>query len=105
VNAKLKAWIKTLPKKVQKVANEYPGDTCYIKDRGHYKIRSYDEEKDGSVSLQLIHGRDSFLPGVVVFGIKPAGLLKCKCGRWKSPTEEQTVVTLAMIEKERENLK
>jgi hypothetical protein len=103
---KLKAWIKTLPKKVQKVANKYPGDTCYRKDGGHYRIRSYDEEKDGSVSLQLIHGRDSFLPGVIVFGINPSDLLiQCNCGKWEPPTEEQTTVTRAMLENERENRK
>ena len=46
---------------------------------GHYRIQSYGS--DGS--LVLIHGADSTLPGMQVFGAESAETIPCNCGRWQ----------------------
>lgn len=86
----LQKWIDERPPAVRAVALRFPPDGCYrIHGRGHYIIRSYGEQADGAVSLTMAHGRDSFLPGVAVFGIDPEKLEACGCGKWKWPSSDQ----------------
>lgn len=79
-------WLASRPPKVRDVARRFPPDTCYrcTEDRGHYAIYSYEETGAGPVTVKLIHGADSFLPFVRVFGVDPETLLKCGCGNWAS---------------------
>ena len=86
-------WLATRPLRIQKVAKRYPGFQCYRANdnRGHYWIYSYEEPKSlrRPVTVKLIHGRDSYLPGVAVFGVSPRTLIPCRCGHWEPPTAEQ----------------
>jgi len=98
-----KAWVEGRPLPVQAVILKLPpwvGCFRYV-DRpdSHYRIHSYDEHKDGrTVSLTIIHGRDSHLPGVAAFGIPPEHLEPCGCGNWEPPTKDQIDVTREEIE-------
>jgi hypothetical protein len=88
----LRRWINERPPAVRKVALCFPPDTCYrMGDRGHYSIYSYKEGKDDRVTLTMAHGRDSFLPGMRVFGVEPEGLELCGCGKWEWPTCGQPI--------------
>ena len=79
------AWLAERPLNVREVAEHLRPDTCYrsTENRGHYCIRSYDEEKAGGVTLHVIHGADSFLPGFGVFGVDPGTMRACGCGNWE----------------------
>lgn len=80
-------WLADRPPIIQEMAREFPGYVCYKskENRGHYRIYSYSE--DGT--LTLMHGRDSFLPGVMTFGQSPYQLVTCDCGDWLPPTAAQ----------------
>lgn len=89
------AWqrfVKKLPPRVAEVAREYPANVCYrsIENDGHYWIWSYaDPNEDDIVTVQITHGRDSYAPGIRVFGVQIGSLVKCDCGKWQPPTAEQ----------------
>jgi hypothetical protein len=102
--AEFLAWLETLPAAVRDLALKYPAVNehaagehdnllCYRSNKNplyHYTIRSYDDDKPrGVVTVTLIHGSDSTLPGVATFGQDPAQLLPCGCGRWEWPTAAQ----------------
>jgi hypothetical protein len=102
--AEFLAWLETLPAIVREVALKYPAVNehaagehdnllCYRSNKNplyHYTIRSYDDDKPrGVVTVTLIHGSDSTLPGVATFGQDAAQLLPCGCGRWEWPTAAQ----------------
>lgn len=97
-------WLSERPAQVVELARKLPPWNCYrlrVKNgnlRGHYMIHSYNE--NGTVTLT--HGRDSFLPGVGVFGVKPDEVVPCGCRRWFWPTEEQCSETERRIEMERQ---
>lgn len=81
---KIQLWIDKRPPHVRKVANKYRPDTCYFAlnnkgYRGHYLIHSYEENKDGSVTVKVNHLDDSFLPRHQVFGFDPDDLKVCGC--------------------------
>lgn len=84
-------WLAQRPPKVAEVARKLPPDRCYrmAGNAGHYVILSYAEHKSGEVTLTLAHGRDSYLPGVQVFGIRPESLFDCGCEKWEWPLQEQ----------------
>lgn len=86
------AWVNSRPPKVRKIALAYPATQCYraTDNRGHYTIYCYSEprSKYGRVTVKLIHGQDSYLPGVMVFGVNPKTLIPCDCGKWNPPTIE-----------------
>lgn len=102
------SFLKKLPPHVAEVVREYPATTCYrsIENEGHYWIYSYGEPptKDGIVTVKIVHGRDSYLPGVMVFGVQIGSLVKCGCGKWESPTEEQFMERRVHIEEHHEAL-
>lgn len=79
--AKQQAWIDSRPANVRKVIKKCPPIGCYRgkKGRGHYILHSYDEEKDGTVTLKVNHLEDSFLPGFQIFGYSPNDLVPCGC--------------------------
>jgi hypothetical protein len=59
-------WIDSLPPKVAAVARQYPPTQCYRSTehpRLHYAIRCYEEPEHRPVTLKLMHGADSTLPG------------------------------------------
>lgn len=92
-------WIESRPPKIREIARRFPPDCYRLRDtRGHYHIYSYGETTDGRVVIQVAHGADSNLPGVMVFGIDPEELIHCSCGRWEWPSEEQTLITAALLE-------
>lgn len=105
MKADFSKWAATLPPRVRDVAEQYPTWNCYrsTTNHGHYRIYSYAEPKDESVdvTLTLVHGRDSFLPGVAVYGQRPGNLAPCGCGLWLPPTDAQTEVTRAHLEAEK----
>lgn len=77
-------WILERPPHVRAVAERLrPGDCSRNNEGGHYMVVSYEEEKDGTVTVTAQHGADSFLPGVTVFGIHPDALEPCNCGNWR----------------------
>lgn len=96
----------------------YPKDTCY-RNRGdarhHFRIHSYDVghrhacDEPGCthtadptvVTVTLIHGSDSSLPGVAASGFDPRVLVACGCGLWKMPSNQQIAATKARIERMR----
>jgi len=101
-NSELRKWLLTRPAKIRRVVLKYPPD-CYlnINNAGHYLLYSYDEELDNSITVKLEHGRDSFLPGVIVFGIPLESLIPCSCGKWEKPTDKQAADTGVMLDAER----
>lgn len=80
----IQKWIDQRPPNVRRVANRLRPGTCYFSFnangyRGHYLIRSYEENKDDSVTVTISHLDDSFLPGFEVFGVNPKDLKRCGC--------------------------
>jgi hypothetical protein len=76
----------------------HPPTTCYRereRKTGHYWIRAYVESikrSDGSpgpVRIALVHGSDSFLPGMSVQPTDPIELVACGCGEWRDATADQ----------------
>jgi hypothetical protein len=41
----------------------------------------------------MVHGSDSFLPGVEVFGIDPSEVTECNCGGWEPPKKADMMLT------------
>ena len=96
-----KKWLKSRPEHIRKVAEQFDPNTCYRSKnnaRGHYCLYSFDENEDGTVTLRIIHGRDSFFPGTMVFGIDPNNLVLCDCGKWEPATEEDLQETHQRLE-------
>jgi len=97
----LEDFYSSMPKETAEVARLYPPDTCYRSvenPKHHYTISSYfDTDENGLVTVTLVHGSDSTLPGIGTFGQDPRQLIKCGCGNWKPPTESQTKETRKKI--------
>lgn len=91
-------WLADRPQVIRDMAKRMPPNTCYRQrdgnPMGHYTLYSYSE--DGTVSL--VHGADSFLPGVMVFGVREDACVRCDCGNWKPPSEEAARATRAYID-------
>jgi hypothetical protein len=98
----LEAWLVGKPAVVIELARRVPTTTCYRMrgNEGHYVVASYAENG----TFTLAHGRDSYLPGVGVFGITPDEVIPCGCGRWQWPTAEQRRATDARIERQHARL-
>jgi hypothetical protein len=90
-------WLEGRPPIIQKMAKLCPPNCYRGERRGHYRLYSYNE--NGTVTL--LHGKDSFLPGIVVFGVDPATLVACGCGKWDEATEAQAEATARRIDRER----
>ena len=84
-----KAWLETLPPIVRALAERFDSDVCYrltsTSDKGHYIIVTY----ASNGTLTMAHGRDSFDPGMTVFGVPADDVLLCGCGKWEPPTKAQ----------------
>jgi len=90
--------MSALDPRLQAAIDEYPADTCYKQVGGrHYVITEYSLMDDGSVTVQIVHGSDSTLPGVSAFGCSPGELERCDCGLWEPPTDEQILETTQKI--------
>lgn len=90
---RLEKWCAARPPRVAELARRFPPWNCYRSKenpRMHYTIYSIGEPKepDGPMTLTLVHGADSTLPGVSTFG-HPEQLIVCNCGHWQPPTEAQ----------------
>ena len=61
-------WIEQRPPRVRDVARRWRPYTCVRskENRGHYQIYSYGEQEDGSVTLTLLHGHDSYGAGTAI---------------------------------------
>lgn len=85
------AWFSSRPPLVRDAIRIAPPWSCYRQAgregrlAGHYIIEKYEEHEDGSVTVSVIHGADSFLAGHGVFGLNPATLKPCGCGEWQWP--------------------
>lgn len=74
------AWIKSRPAKVQEAIQRVPPDACLrISGKGHYGVYAYEECEDGDVTLKVIHLDDSFMPGMMVFGVPLDEITLCRC--------------------------
>lgn len=101
-------WVSERPVAIQEVARRWPGWhdgqlVCYRSTQNvlyHYTLYAYDEGPAG-VTVRLIHGADSTLPGVMTFGQPLDQLVPCDCGRWKYPTPAQAEATRARLERYR----
>lgn len=88
-----------VPPHVQAVMDRLNNEAeCYkLRDeiaRGHYAIFSYEEHvQDASVTVRLVHGFDSYFPGMIVTDIPPDLLVACNCGRWQPPRAEHAEAT------------
>ena len=83
---------KQAEKRVREAVEKYPPDTCYrLKDNpnGHYILTKTGISHDGEITVWILHGRDSYLAGVLVFGVPPTLLVRCDCGKWEPPTKHQ----------------
>src|SRR5690349_2294252 len=90
VTPELQKWIDSRPPAVREIATKYPPDRCYRsrENPGHYIIERYSEPQDGRpITVTIVHGRDSYMPGVAAFGIDPHSLIPCTCGNWEPPTD------------------
>ena len=101
--AEQKEWINSRPLSVRIAIKKWPPTICYTaKDnKGHYILYSYEENEKGPITVKLIHGKDSYLPGVMVFGVDPRTLVPCGCDRWEQPTELQTQMTKDRLQEEK----
>lgn len=92
-----RSFLESLPAATREVAERYPahdGNThiCYRSTenpRYHYIIYSYFND----LTVTLVHGADSTLPGVGTFGQPYAQLRHCGCGRWRHASAEQAQQT------------
>lgn len=106
----LDAWLAAMPPHVALIvramppcdANKVP--VCYRgKDNPlqHYVIVAYTEHGDADVMLKVIHGADSTLPGLGVFGVEPDSLVHCGCGRYQPASDDELELTCAMLARRR----
>lgn len=98
------AWINSRPSTVKAVIEKCPPFGCYksTENKGHYEIYSYEEHGGDPITIKIVHGKDSYLPGITVFGVNPNTLVKCDCGEWEPPTELQAQISKDDIEKLKE---
>lgn len=77
-------------KKFAETEQKY-SDTCYrmADNDGHYRISGLSGDVYGRITAEIVHGRDSYFPGVLVFGVDPSELVPCNCGKWEPPTKAQ----------------
>jgi hypothetical protein len=88
-------WCAECPPEMQATARKWHPFTCYRDAENpntHYVIASYGLMPPGdrkAVLVTVLHGADSTLPGVSVFGVQVEHLKPCGCTKWDMPTEEQ----------------
>lgn len=88
----LEQQIKDWPEQAKAVARRFPPTQCYrevARKHGHYWCAGYGVKRGTSeVALEVIHGADSFLPGMsTTLSVEQA--VACGCGEWVPATEEQ----------------
>lgn len=97
-------WVAARPPAIAEAATKWPGCTpsgeleCYRSKRhrdAHYAIRSYEEGE--RVTVTVIHGADSFLPGVGAFGQELEELVRCGCGQWREASELEAARSNARV--------
>src|SRR5688572_25903245 len=95
------AWAETLPPPLRAIAEAYPMYECWrsTRNEGHYRIISYSTPKGQPepVTVTIAHGSDSYLPGVATYDQPPDQLIKCGCGKWEWPSQEQIARTRAYL--------
>lgn len=86
--AEYEAWLAKRPEAIRALVRRCPPMQCYRMhaNRGHYWIVSYSVNANGHATMTLAHGRDSYMPGVGVFGIRASAVKPCGCGKWEMPT-------------------
>lgn len=96
--ARNEEFISSRPPRVAAVMRRYPAAICYRSTQNpkfHYTLYSVSEPKGTGdddnlpITVTLVHGRDSTLPGTATFGQDPDQLIRCNCGNWEGPTEDQ----------------
>jgi len=96
--AEFRAWVadplQQSEPRIVEITQRYTPLVCY---RGvqntlqHYALHAYEVPKDPSkpVTFVLLHGADSMLPGVSVFGVSPEEIVVCACSKWRHATAQQ----------------
>lgn len=102
-DAELDEWLEGRGPVIAEMARRLRPDKCVrmTTNEGHYVIVAYGEKNR---TLQLAHGRDSYLPGVVAFGIPETEVVTCACGKWERPTDAQIKATADDIEAMRKQM-
>jgi hypothetical protein len=99
--AAIQEWLAGLPPDVRELAIRCPAYVpCYgmKENNGHYQIISYGESLVGlRPTMAVAHGRDSYLPGVAVFGVPGEDMIPCGCGKWELPTTDQINIARASV--------
>jgi len=80
------------------------GRVIFVDERR--EVKRYDKRREGSglsgdvygrITAEIVHGRDSYFPGILVFGVNPADRIVCDCGNWRPPEKEQVLKTRANL--------
>ena len=88
-------WLGTIgkwPWPVRDLGEEYAGVTCYRLKKAHVWIQQYDFGGTAGAPelfVDLIQGRDSIFPGVIIKHVPVQQLTHCDCGHFMPPTKEQ----------------
>lgn len=99
-------WLANLPADVAELARRWPmvqesGELlCYRSRRNgdaHYTIHAYTLDDLDRPYCTVVHGADSFLPGIGAFGMPLAELGRCGCGRWAFASAAQLEWSQARI--------
>lgn len=92
-----KEWLARRPPHLRAVAEQYPPG-CYrskLSPAAHLLLYTYGELVSASTgerkaAINVVHGRDSSHPAMYEVNFDPANLVPCGCGKWKTPTPEQS---------------
>lgn len=100
----LLAYIAQVPSPAKEVIQRFPPHLCVrltVNPVGHYRVVGYFWDSTNGKkppTLAVCHGRDSFLPGVTVFGVPPEVVYICGCYTFEWATVEERIATLLFIE-------
>lgn len=83
--------------KILKFFPTFPQCVRLVGQSGHFVIHSFNGGLEGP-TVTIVHGSDSSLPGVGVFGVNLEDVLPCDCGTWKPATAEQIEQSRQYIE-------
>ncbi len=90
------AEIEDFPESVKAVARKYPANICWRSTEDpefHYCIIDYARAKnketgEEKITVTLAHSSGTRRAGIATFGQDPTQLIRCGCGKWKAPTQE-----------------
>jgi hypothetical protein len=80
------------PEAIRSLLEAYPGYRCYRLGKAHVWCQTY--EYGGTYGMpelyvDVLQGRDSIFPGILVKHVNVTQLTVCDCGNWLPPTKLQ----------------